>query len=729
MFELESVTKRFRDGTVAVDDLTLTIPTGRITVFVGPSGCGKTTTLRMLNRMVEPTSGEVRIDGEPLRQQRRTRLRRRMGYVIQSGGLFPHRTVVDNIQTVPKLLGWSAGKARSRARDLLSEVGLDQRLADRYPHELSGGQQQRVGVARALAADPDVLLMDEPFSAVDPVVRGDLQDMILKLQDELGKTVVMITHDIDEAVKLGDQVAIMGVGGRLAQFGTPIEVLNSPSDEFVEAFIGRDRGYRALSFAPADDLGVERIRVVRTPSAVRGDDHALVLDSDARPIGWVTPERPGRTVPLGGSFVPGQDSLRVALDAALASPVGFAVSVDPENGRYTGAVPLETIMKRAARLRRRVAREHLDAQEAEARRLAEEKRREEAEQARRLEAARAQVLADLAGADDRETGRRRKSRTTEAVVAAAAAEQGVEPKELAAAVERPSDPSDHPDDGPTGGDCVGAEVADEQGAGGGPGDQGPDDQVPGDKEGAAEEQTTAPGSDATDAGPPRVDQEGESGTEDTVALDLTSMLSDDDDRDFFASIVVDGDGNGPTSRGGTQRVDQESTGLAGAEPSARADAPSEPAAAATSEEAATVGDSADEATSEVTTTDETATDEERTENAGAENSGLGYFVPTAAARQQAAERRAAEPETEVSENKSVANDQLARVEPEDQPVRDEPVRDEPVRDGDADDELYDFAQEPPLDADIAGADHDGRIDPVEADPDLDDDPDRTRGAS
>ncbi|MGD7789640.1 ABC transporter ATP-binding protein [Propionibacteriaceae bacterium Y1700] len=580
MFELESVTKRFRDGTVAVDDLTLTIPTGRITVFVGPSGCGKTTTLRMLNRMLEPTSGEIRMDGEPLRQQRRTRLRRRMGYVIQSGGLFPHRTVIDNIQTMPKLLHWNASKARRRAIELLAEVGLDRRLADKYPHELSGGQQQRVGVARALAADPDVLLMDEPFSAVDPVVRGDLQDMTLRLQNELGKTVVMITHDIDEAVKLGDQVAIMAKGGRLAQFGTPVELLNSPSDEFVEAFIGRDRGYRALSFSAADDLGVERIRVVRTPSAVRGDDHALVLDSDARPIGWVTPERPGRTVPLGGSFVPGRDSLRVALDAALASPVGFAVSVDPETGRYTGAVPLETIMKRAARLRRRVAREHLDAQEAEAARLAAEQRREEAERARRLEAARAQVLADMAGSDDKpEGGRKRKgSRTTEAAVAAAAAEQGLDQQELAAAVER-----------------------------------APVDQ----------HQTEAPLA------------EPEQG-EDTVALDLPSMLPDDDDRDFFASIFVDGQGNGPAER-----------------------------------RAESAGDSVPE---EEPVAAEADTEEPDTETEEPDT-GFAYFVPTAAARQQAAERQSARERSEAPE--------------------------EPTDTGTEPDELYDFAKEPPLGADIS----------------------------
>jgi osmoprotectant transport system ATP-binding protein len=216
-----SVTKRFPDGTVAVDDLSLELPEGKITVFVGPSGCGKTTSLRMINRMVEPTSGQILVDGRSVLDQDPALLRRRMGYVIQQAGLLPHRTIVDNIATVPYLLGWDKKKARSTALELLERVGLPASYANRYPVQLSGGQQQRVGVARALAADPPIMLMDEPFSAVDPIVRAQLQAEFLRLQGELGKTIAFVTHDIDEAVKLGDLVAVFAQGGHLAQVDTP----------------------------------------------------------------------------------------------------------------------------------------------------------------------------------------------------------------------------------------------------------------------------------------------------------------------------------------------------------------------------------------------------------------------------------------------------------------------------------------------------------------------------
>ena len=221
VIEFESVGKTFRDGTAAVADLSLSVPTGQITAIVGPSGCGKTTTLRMVNRMLEPTSGRILWDGAPLKSRRKTAVRRQMGYVPGTGGLFPHRTVMENVGTVPGLLGWNKDKARQRSIELLARVGLDRRLASRYPAQLSGGQQHRVGVARALAADPPVLLMDEPFSAVDPVVRGELHEFFLGLQREISKTVILVTHDIDEAIRLGDQVAILRVGGRLAQAGTP----------------------------------------------------------------------------------------------------------------------------------------------------------------------------------------------------------------------------------------------------------------------------------------------------------------------------------------------------------------------------------------------------------------------------------------------------------------------------------------------------------------------------
>ena len=217
MIRFDAVTKEFPDGTVAVDELTLTAPTGKITVLVGPSGCGKTTSLRMVNRMIEPTRGSISLDGQDTGRLDQAELRRGIGYVIQHAGLFPHRTVLDNIGTVPRLLGWDRKKIRARSSELLERVGLETHLGERYPSQLSGGQQQRVGVARALAADPPVMLMDEPFAAVDPIVREQLQDEFLRLQDELGKTIVFVTHDIDEAIKLGDQVAVLRVGGTLAQ--------------------------------------------------------------------------------------------------------------------------------------------------------------------------------------------------------------------------------------------------------------------------------------------------------------------------------------------------------------------------------------------------------------------------------------------------------------------------------------------------------------------------------
>ena len=213
MITFDGVTKRYADGTVAVDDLSLEVPTGEITVFVGPSGCGKTTSLRMINRMIDATAGQILLDGVDVETIDPPTLRRGIGYVIQQAGLFPHRKIVDNVATVPYLLGWDKKKARARAMELLERVGLDLKMADRYPFQLSGGQQQRVGVARALAADPPVLLMDEPFSAVDPIVRASLQEELLRLQAELDKTIVFVTHDIDEAVKLGDRVAVLRVGG------------------------------------------------------------------------------------------------------------------------------------------------------------------------------------------------------------------------------------------------------------------------------------------------------------------------------------------------------------------------------------------------------------------------------------------------------------------------------------------------------------------------------------
>ena len=246
MIEFRSVTKTFPDGTRAVDDFNLVIPARQTTVLVGSSGSGKTTLLRMINRMVEPTSGAVEIDGESVLDGDPVALRRRIGYVMQNSGLLPHFSVIDNIATVLRLNGVGRREAHERARELLDTVGLDQALAERYPSQLSGGQQQRVGVARGLAADPNILLMDEPFGAVDPIVRTELQQELLRLQRELGKTVVFVTHDIDEALLLGDRIVILDRAARIVQQGAPDEILTAPADEFVAAFIGADRGRRAL---------------------------------------------------------------------------------------------------------------------------------------------------------------------------------------------------------------------------------------------------------------------------------------------------------------------------------------------------------------------------------------------------------------------------------------------------------------------------------------------------
>jgi osmoprotectant transport system ATP-binding protein len=256
VIEFRSVSKRFDDGTLAVDDFSVVMPSRQTTVLVGSSGSGKTTLLRMINRMVDATSGELEIDGENVRDIEPVQLRRRIGYVMQNSGLLPHRRVIDNIATVPRLNGVPKKQAHSRALELMDTVGLDRDMAERYPSQLSGGQQQRVGVARGLAVDPNILLMDEPFGAVDPIVRADLQQELVRLQRELGKTVVFVTHDIDEAFLLGDQVVILEKGGRIAQQGSPAEILANPASEFVASFIGADRGKRALSIQTVDGAQV-----------------------------------------------------------------------------------------------------------------------------------------------------------------------------------------------------------------------------------------------------------------------------------------------------------------------------------------------------------------------------------------------------------------------------------------------------------------------------------------
>jgi osmoprotectant transport system ATP-binding protein len=352
MIRFDKATKRYPDGTVAVDTLELEAPSGKITVLVGPSGCGKTTSLRMINRMIEPTSGAIWLDDTDTASMPAHELRRQIGYVIQHAGLFPHRTIVDNIATVPFLLGTNKLQARARAMELLERVGLDPAFAMRYPAQLSGGQQQRVGVARALAADPPVMLMDEPFSAVDPVVRDQLQDEFLRLQGELGKTIVFVTHDIDEAIKLGDQVAVLRVGGHLAQLATPAELLSRPVDAFVAGFVGRDRGYRALGFSSAGTIPTREEPTIAMGESLPkgGDEWLLAVDGSGAPQGWLhlTDEPHGAVVEdhmlyRGGTLATQGGTLRSALDACLSSPSGRGVIVD-ESGRLVGSTTAREVL-------------------------------------------------------------------------------------------------------------------------------------------------------------------------------------------------------------------------------------------------------------------------------------------------------------------------------------------------------------------------------------------------
>ena len=363
MITFEGVTKRYPDGTVAVDSLNLEVPDGKIMVLVGPSGCGKTTSLRMINRLVEPTSGRILLDGQNVLEANPPELRRGIGYVIQQTGLFPHRTIEDNIATVPLLKGVGKRQARERARELMQLVGLDaDTMARRYPYQLSGGQQQRVGVARALAADPPVLLMDEPFSAVDPIVRASLQDELIRLQGELHKTVVLVTHDVEEAIKVGDQVAVFRPGGHLAQVDSPERLLGAPADDYVRDFVGFDRGIRRLSFFPAAQLTLATRTVLPGSTTVEqaagiarqeGEPWILVTGSGEAPLGWVRVAdldgRPGQSAladgelaSVGHTFRPDTDSLRAALDATILSRTERAVAVD-ESGQVLGTTSYEQL--------------------------------------------------------------------------------------------------------------------------------------------------------------------------------------------------------------------------------------------------------------------------------------------------------------------------------------------------------------------------------------------------
>ncbi len=302
MIRLQGVGKTYDDGTVAVHELDLDVGRGEMVCLVGPSGCGKSTTLKMINRLIEPTTGRIILDGTDVTEADPVQLRRGIGYVIQQIGLFPHQKIVNNVMTVPLLYGESKSTARARALELLETVGLDPgQYADRYPHQLSGGQRQRVGVARALAANPPVLLMDEPFGAVDPVVRHRLQDEFLRLQRELGKTVVLVTHDIDEAVRMGDRVAVFAAGGRLAQYATPVELLARPADDFVADFVGSTRGLRRLAVTPLREEHLEPMDGVN--AAQLGDAIGLESSLEEALAALLRDDKPMIGVTKGAQFV------------------------------------------------------------------------------------------------------------------------------------------------------------------------------------------------------------------------------------------------------------------------------------------------------------------------------------------------------------------------------------------------------------------------------------------
>ncbi len=366
MIKLEELTKRF-PGQVAVDGVSMDIPEGEIVAFVGPSGCGKTTTLKMINRLIEPTSGRIFLDGEDVTNINVDQLRRRIGYVIQQIGLFPHLTIAKNVATVPRALKWDKDRIDARVDELLELVGMDPEVyRDRYPKELSGGQNQRIGVARALAADPAVMLMDEPFGAVDPITRERLQSEFLRLQAEVKKTICFVTHDIDEAIKMGDRIAIFGDDHKLQQFDTPETILSQPTNEFVEDFLG--------SGAALKRLHLHRVRNVTLnpwPSAHVDEDPAelrekldqeseyaflLLLDDQRRPVRWVSRrdlQRAGSAADRGlpaAAIVEPQATLHDALDEMITSNVGCAVVIDGE-GAYQGVVDIDTVMSAVNTLR------------------------------------------------------------------------------------------------------------------------------------------------------------------------------------------------------------------------------------------------------------------------------------------------------------------------------------------------------------------------------------------
>jgi osmoprotectant transport system ATP-binding protein len=357
----EHVTKRYPGADApAVNDLDLTVPAGEICVLVGPSGCGKTTSMKMVNRLIEPTSGRITIDGQDVMDLPAVELRRRIGYVIQQVGLFPHQTIGENVAVVPGLLRWSRQRIRERTDELLELVGLPPgEYRDRYPNELSGGERQRVGVARALAADPPVMLMDEPFGAVDPIRRERLQNEFLRLQEQVRKTIIFVTHDVDEAIKMGDRIAILQHGGILAQYDSPAAILANPASEFVERFVGADRGLKRLSLARVRDLdpipaitvraGEDRAEVRRRLDRADELEYALLVDGENRPLGWIDqhdlqgsgPIDPEAATP-GAPTVEPESTLRDALSTMLGSSVQLGVVVDG-HGRVVGLVSVDAI--------------------------------------------------------------------------------------------------------------------------------------------------------------------------------------------------------------------------------------------------------------------------------------------------------------------------------------------------------------------------------------------------
>ncbi|WCO67484.1 ABC transporter ATP-binding protein [Iamia majanohamensis] len=368
MIRLEGVSKTYPGTTVpAVEELTLDVPEGDVLVLVGPSGCGKSTTLRLINRMIEPTGGRIIFDGRDVTKVDPDELRRHIGYVIQQIGLFPHRTIADNVAVVPRMLGWDKNRTTKRVDELLDMVGLDpSQYRDRYPKELSGGQAQRVGVARALGADPPVLLMDEPFGAIDPITRDRLQNEFLRVQDELQKTIVFVTHDIDEAIKMGDRIAILRQRSVIAQYDTPQRILALPIDDFVQDFIGSGAALKGLNFERVSDLTLGDFPTVRYDAghrrssevlAASGQPWLLVLDDQERPIRWVNQDAMDRSdkplTEVGQAVrvtVEPNATLHDTLEAMLSSSVGAAIVTDPQ-GRYQGVVLIEVLTDAIARMR------------------------------------------------------------------------------------------------------------------------------------------------------------------------------------------------------------------------------------------------------------------------------------------------------------------------------------------------------------------------------------------